>query len=313
MSGPYRLRAVVLSYGQADLTLRCVGSLTRQHLNGPLDIVVVDNASPGDDALTLRARLPRGVSLVISPQNLGYAAGNNIGIRWSGAPRPNAVLVVNNDVELVDEETCAKLVLALTACPERAAVSPLVDTVEAGPRAEEQIQVRRVPGFWTLLVTGSGWLRRLPGLRRRAFLFTYGDQRPYQPGGVYDCETINGSCFLVRTDFLEEIGFLDEGTFLYFEELILGRQMLDRGHIAALTAATRVIHQQGRSTGHGGKRVRLAMLREMVRSEVHYCRKYLNCGAAQILLLYLVRAVDIASKMALVAVKRVGWALRGAH
>ena len=47
---------------------------------------------------------------------------------------------------------------------------------------EEQIQVRRVPGFWTLLVTGSGRMRRLPGLRRIAFRFTYGDQRPYQPG-----------------------------------------------------------------------------------------------------------------------------------
>ena len=47
MSGEYRLRAVVLNYGQAALTLRCVESLTRQRLDGPLDIVVVDNASPG--------------------------------------------------------------------------------------------------------------------------------------------------------------------------------------------------------------------------------------------------------------------------
>ena len=59
--------------------------------------------------------------------------------------------------------------------------------------------------------------------------------------------------------------------------------MLDHGRIAVLTAATRVVHQQGRATGHGGERVCLTMLWEMVRSEVHYCRTYLGSGVAQLL------------------------------
>ena len=127
---------------------------------------------------------------------------------------------------------------------------------------------------------------------------------PIQPGGVYECESINGSCFLVHADFLKEIGFLDEGTFLYFEELILGRQMLDHGRIAVLNAATRVVHQQGRTTGHGGERVCLTMLWEMVRSEVHYCRTYLGSGVAQLLLLWFVRTVDIAIKKAIQPMKK---------
>jgi GT2 family glycosyltransferase len=91
-----------------------------------------------------------------------------------------------------------------------------------------------------------------------------------------DCESINGSCFVARLDFLDAIGYLDEGTFLYLEELILGRQIRDRNHTACLVTSVRVLHNQGATTGHGGRRVRLSALRWTIASEVHYSRKYLS-------------------------------------
>lgn len=300
--GNVRVRAVVVNYNGAAATLNCVSSLLLQR-HRPLDVAVVDNGSAADDLERLRSGLPAGVLLVRSERNLGYAGGLNLGARSAELARPTYILALNNDLLFPDPCTVTALITALSGDVRRVAASPLITAADVERPAEEQIQVRRVPDFSTLLVAGSGWLRRFPGLRRKAFLFTYGDHLPYQPGRVYDCESINGSCFLVCTDFLEEIRFLDEGTFLYFEELILGRQMLERGRIAALTAVTRVIHLQGQATGHGGDRVRLAMLQEMVRSEVHYCRAYLGSSGGQLLLLWFVRAVDIAGKMALQAVK----------
>ena len=279
MNGPLRLRAVVLNYGRVDLTLRCVESLTRQHVDGPLDIVVVDNGSPGDDALALRARLARGVSLVTSPRNIGYAAGNNLGIRWSGAPRPDVVLVVNNDVELVDEKTCAKLVSALTACPGRAAVSPLVDDRDCPVSPDETTQVQRLPDFATALVMSSFLLRILPPFRPRMKRLSYADLLPLPLGAILETETVNGACFLARQEFLEEIGGLDEGTFLFFEEIVLGAQMKRLGYRAALATTTTVRHDGGATTGTGGSRFRPAMGLEMYRSLRHYCRSYLGTRA----------------------------------
>ena len=279
MNGPLRLRAVVLNYGRVDLTLRCVESLTRQHLDGPLDIVVVDNGSPGDDALTLRARLARAVSLVTSTRNIGYAAGNNLGLRWSGAPRPDVVLIVNNDVELVDEETCAKLVLALTACPERAAVSPLVDDRDCPVSPHETTQVQRLPDFATALVMSSFLLRILPTFRPRMKRLSYADLLPFPLGTILETETVNGACFLARQGFLEEIGGLDEGTFLFFEEIVLGAQMKRLGYRGALATTTIVRHDGGATTGTGGSRFRPAMGLEMYRSLRHYCRSYLGTRA----------------------------------
>jgi GT2 family glycosyltransferase len=292
-----RVRAVIVNFNGSAATLSCVLSLLSQH-HRPLDVVVVDNASAADDLEILRAGLAAGTLLVASKRNLGYAGGVNLGARSAELPRPRYVLALNNDLLFPDPHMVTALIAALGSEIRRVAASPLVDTVDTGMRAEEQIQVRRVPGFWTLLVTGSWWLRRLPGLRRGPARHVYKDQRPYQPGVVYEVESINGSCFLIRADFLEEIGYLDEGTFLYYEELILGLQILERGRIAALTATTRVIHRQGRTTGHGGERIRLAMLKEMVRSEIYYCKKYLRSGSTAVWLLLLVRTLDIASKMA---------------
>jgi GT2 family glycosyltransferase len=222
----------------------------------------------------------------------------NVGARTGERPRPDFMLLLNNDLLLPDPGTIGALIAAVEGGAKRVAASPLVASAGLHVPVESQLQVRRVPDFWTLLVAGSWWLRRLPGLRNLASRFVYAEQRPYRQGVVYDCESINGSCFLIRTSFLEELGFLDEGTFLYFEELVLGHQMVERGRIGALTAAVHVVHALGRATGHGGERVRLAMLREMVRSEIYYCKKYLRGGSIAVWLLLLVRTLDIGSKMA---------------
>jgi GT2 family glycosyltransferase len=308
-----RVRAVVLNYNGAADTLACVASLLRQDY-GPLDIVVVDNASSSSDFAVLQSGLPQGTLLLRSEHNLGYAGGMNVGARVGDLPRPEFVLFLNNDLLLADPRTTGALVSAAEGDARRVAVSPLVAAAGVELPVECQVQVRRVPDFWTLLVAGSWWLRRLPALRGRFLRFVYADHRPYRAGAVYECESINGSCFLLRMSFLEEIGFLDEGTFLYLEELVLGRQMLDRDRTAALTAAVHVVHSLGRATGHGGERIRLAMLKEMVRSEIYYCKKYLRSGSTAVWLLVLVRTLDIASKMAgrplVVVARRCAGALR---
>jgi GT2 family glycosyltransferase len=292
-----RVRAVVLNYNGAADTLACVASLLCQY-HRPMDIVVVDNASSDADFKVLQSGIPQGTLLLRSERNLGYAGGMNLGAKVGDLPRPEFVLFLNNDLLLTDPTTTGALVSAAEGDARRVAVSPLVAAAGVELPVECQVQVRRVPDFWTLIVAGSWWLRRLPGLRRRASRFVYADHRPYHAGAVYECESINGSCFLVRTTFLEEIGFLDEGTFLYLEELVLGWQMRDRDRTAALTAAVHVVHSLGRATGHGGERIRLAMLKEMVRSEIYYCKKYLRSGATAVWLLLLVRTLDITSKMA---------------
>ncbi len=290
-----RLRVVILNYNQPQLTVACASTVLSQSYPS-MDVVVVDNASAPELYSQLREQLPSNIPLIRNETNLGYSAGNNVGARASDIlPAAAFTMILNNDVILKDAHTVAKLIAALKASPERVAVSPLVNNAWIETAPEKQIQVRRDADFLACVVSGSWWLRRLPVLREISDRHVYGDMRPYRRNEDYECDSINGSCFVIRTDFLESIGFLDEGTFLMFEEVILGRQIKQRHKRCCLATSVVVDHLQGASTGRAS-RMPYRTFKEYVRSQLYYCKKYLKVNLPARLLLIAVRALDFLSK-----------------
>lgn len=291
-----RLRVVILNFNRSDLTRHCVQSVLDQQFHGSLDIVVVDNGSSHSEFARLKAVLDPKVALVRSESNLGYAAGNNLGVRTPVFPPPDFLMVVNNDVLLTDKRTCQRLVETLHHS-RAVACSPLVDTAWQGSPAVVQLQVRRVPSFMMVLVSASWWMRRCPGLRRYYESYTYQDARPYRPDELYECDSINGSCFVIRYDYWLRIGGFDEGTFLYYEELILGHQIRSDGLTALLDCAVTVKHEQGATTGLRRQRASLRRLRQQAQSESYYCRRYLGVPSSALKVLSVVRIIDMSSKL----------------
>jgi GT2 family glycosyltransferase len=291
-----RLRVIILNYNRAQSTCLCAESVLLQ-VYSPIDVVVVDNHSSDSEVEILEKALPPQVNLVKCDRNGGYAAGNNVGARLNSLPCPDYVMIINNDAILSDPYTCEKLVRALERDEERVACSPLVNTSSAKLPPEQQIQVRRVPQFWTVVVASSWWLRRFPGLSLMADRYVYQDLRPYRLDQEYDCESINGSCFVIRNDFLKRIGYLDQGTFLYAEEIILGKQIKDWSRTACLVTSAIVRHDQGSTSGHRAGHIRLNTSIEMAKSEIYYCRKYLHSSPFHICLLVAVRITDIITKL----------------
>lgn len=288
------MRVVVLNYNRPQLTIRCARSLLQQ-AGVRVDLVVVDNWSNDAQLRDLRAGLPAGVTLMENPLNLGYSAGNNTGLRAKPSSAEFA-LVVNNDTILGNPRTLEQLVSALKGGDRYAACSPLVRDVGCGVAPERSIQVRRIPGFWELLVVSSSVLRRLPGLSRVYQRQVYADKRPFPLDSVVECETINGCCFLIRTDVLEAIGYLDEGTFLYCEELILGLQLRARGLGCALVTHSCVDHEQGASAGRNAAGATMRGMRRRIKSEVYFARKYLHSGVLAALLIRTVGVTDVLLK-----------------
>jgi GT2 family glycosyltransferase len=291
-----RVRVVVINYSGADLTANCIGSLSRQNW-APVDIVVVDDCSPTKDWQNLQQHLPKGIVLCRTECSSGYARSINVGARLADFPAADFVLAMNNDVILPDRDTILKLVEALQEDARRVAASPLIRHVGANKHPEMAVQVRRVPSFSTLLIAHSAGLRRLPFFRSLLDHYTYADARPYKSGQTVDCESINGALFLIRADFLRQIGYLDEHTFLYMEELILGAQIKRAGRTACLVGSTTIEHLQGAATQSTPSQFRLRMFREQTRSELHYLRCYLAGNLLRRLVLVCVRLGDAIGKV----------------
>ena len=124
-------------------------------------------------------------------------------------------------------------------------------------------------------------------------LFPQYDSRYWGRAHDYEKETfavyaVSGCCFMMSRVCAEMVTPLDEGTFLYDEELIIGIRMERAGLKTVYYPESVVMHKTGRSTG--GIRTNPSAYTYQVCSEIYYCKKYLNMKNWQILPLYLYRA-----------------------
>ena len=189
---------VVLNWNNGDVTVECVESLLGATLDGAT-ILVVDNGSTDASMATFRARLPPPVRLLSLPENLGYAGGNNAGVRAALDAGAGAVLLLNNDTR-VAADFLAPLLTVLNEHADAAAVSSGIMRMDA----PEVLQEAYFDVYW-----GFGLIRRR-GVNAL-------------PGEGFDAvravDAAIGCSLLVRREALEHVGMLDESYFAYHEEV----------------------------------------------------------------------------------------------
>jgi GT2 family glycosyltransferase len=210
-----KVAAVVLSWNGREDTLACLRSLEGEGV----DVIVVDNASSDGtaDAVT-------GAELIRNDRNLGYAGGMNVGIRAALERGAEAVLLLNNDVEV---EPGA--IAALAAAGDGAgAVCPVVVFADAPERV---------------------WYAGASFDPRRGY---NGRHRTEIPRTLAETERICGAAVLIPRATLQQIGDFDEGLFAYVEDADWSLRARDAGLPLRVTAASRVRHKVSASTGGQG-------------------------------------------------------------
>ena len=187
---------VVLAYGDCGLTLACLQSLGRLAYPNA-DLLVVDNGPRGEAAAMVRDQFP-SVALIETGANLGYAGGNNVGLRCALEHGYDYTLLLNNDTE-VAADLVEEMVAVCERSPRFGVAGPTIyyfDQPDTIWSAGGVIDRRR----------GRGLMRGIDELDRGQFA---------QPGAV---DFVAGCAMLCRRSTLEQAGLLDERFFLYFED-----------------------------------------------------------------------------------------------
>ena len=247
--------AVVLNWNGWRDTLNCVHSLLRAE-PAPGRIVVCDNGSTDDslpqldaalraavgDGLqrTDRAGVARtdpttgGVWLVANGANLGFAGGNNVGLRLAlRDPACSAVWILNNDTE-VAPDALAQALARLAAGPEIGLCGSTL--VYAHDRRTVQAWGGSAHSRWTGRTRHLGALRRL-------------DEPPADPAAVEaQMACVVGAAMLVRRAWLETVGLMTEDYFLYYEEIDSAARAGGRFRLGWAPGSI-VFHQEGASIG----------------------------------------------------------------
>ena len=125
---------------------------------------------------------------------------------------------------------------------------------------------RRLPTLRTALVDSTfleKWFPNHPELRRYKVLDCSADE-------ACSVDWLVGACLLVRREMVDEVGYLDEGYFMYSEELDWQKRMRDAGWEATYLPAAQVIHYEGRSSEQAGAATHI----RFSRSKVRYFRKH---------------------------------------
>ena len=284
MSRGQRLTALIVNYNSGAYTWACAVSLELEWQalgrdRADLELIVVDNASPADQAEPLAHLEERGVQVVRSPENLGYAGGMNLGLASSAEDtRPDDLVAILNPDLYFLPGSLGVLVDYISANPHVGAVDPraFIDPA-CGLNLPRNLLPTLVDHTWMALAQMSPALCRAYSRRRlKKALPWWSAEQPLE------AEMLSGCCLFLRRGVVDELPHLMDPRYpLYYEDTDLFRELVARGYKLVHHGGARVLHHWSRSTGLvGGAAETEAGRRYVVSQDAYYRKFYGGLGAA---------------------------------
>lgn len=249
-----RLWVIIVNYRTPAMAVDCLASLAGEIAGLPgSKVMVVDNDSGDGSVSSISSAISeRGwgewAEVVPMARNGGFAYGNNAGLRaaLAAADTPDHILLLNPDTVVVPASLVA-LVAFMEAHPRCGIAGCRIEDGDGSVGCSAHNFPSPVSEFEQGLRFGpvSRWLTKYV-------------VSPPLPSVAHRCGWVSGACMMLRRDVLEQVGLMDEGYFLYFEEVDYCRLAAMHGWEAWFTPEACVVHLEGASTGIDDLRKRRA-------------------------------------------------------
>jgi len=255
------LSVIIVNWNTRDLlagSLESVAPLVRRapgadHRPLAAEILVVDNASTDGSVQMVRERYP-WARLVENAANVGFARANNQALRQSNG---RYAVLLNSDTE-VHPGALETLVQFMEEHPRAGGCGPRLFNADGSLQASCHPMLTPGREFWRLLFLDRLWHRA-----------TYVQER-WDRDTPRPVEVIKGACFLLRRAALDQVGLLDEGYFMYTEEVDLCYRLLQAGWQLWWVPQAEVKHYGAASS----EQMAEAMYLQLYRSKVQFYRKF---------------------------------------
>lgn len=219
---------IVLNWNNWQDTLACLASLRR--LDYPnYRILALDNGSTNDSEIRIREAFPR-IDVIQTGANLGYAGGNNYGMRYALQRGAAFVLIVNPDI-IIEPHALNVLVDTALSHATAAALGPIVRYLDS-PEL-----------LWstgTIINWSHGWILL--------------DNTPVEGIPFRPTVGVAGCCVLLRANALRDVGLFDVKYFLYHEETDLCQRLINAGYSVGVCSEATAFHRPGSSSGENSPR-----------------------------------------------------------
>lgn len=241
--------ALVLNWNNVDDTRQVLLDLKAQDYSN-LEIVLIDNNS--DKRVKECLEDIQGITRLNNDDNLGYAAGNNVGFEYALKNQADLILVVNNDIAIPDKSAVSKLIDALSQEDQDVAVLgvTLLD-----------YYTKEIQQNGTFFFSGK---RHPNGIN--AFRQKLADSDRYYDGAP-------GAFFIIKKEVLEKIGFFDAKLFMYADETDLFFRVWKAGYKVKMVPDIQVLHKGDHSAQLESNRVTYYK----TRNSLYYLKKHKRC------------------------------------
>lgn len=201
-----KLGIIVLAWNGVEFLPQCLGAIKKtDYPQGDLFFILVDNGSDDESLELLKAFRQENpglqVEVVHNPKNLGFAAGNNVGLKRAQELGLDYAITLNQDIQETNPEW-ARL---------------LVETLEQNPKvAAVQARVMRYPDKDKVNCVGNKY-------HFLGFGYTGGNMRDYVAPGepLQEVPYASGSALCLRMELFGKYGGFQEETFMYHDDLEL--------------------------------------------------------------------------------------------
>ncbi len=266
------LSIIIVSWNVKTLLERCLASVLASCQRGTLscEVIVVDSGSTDGSPEMVEQRFPT-IQLIPAGSNLGFTKGNNLGVARSAG---RYILLLNPDTEAIGD-ALPVLVSYMDQHPDIGVVGPRLVL----PDGRIQPSRRRFPTLATAFLESTVLQEWFPRNRVLARYYVQ-DRRDDQE---QDVDWLVGACLLLRREAWQQVGSLDEGFFMYSEELDWCRRAKAAGWRVVYLPSASIVHHEGQSSAQ----VVPARHIYFQSSKVFYFRKHHGLLAAEALRLFL--------------------------
>jgi GT2 family glycosyltransferase len=248
---PINISVVIVGWNAKHYLELCLESLVAAPPRRSMEVLVVDNASTDGTAEMIEAKFP-WVTLIKSPENLGFSKGNNLAI---GQCHGRYIALVNPDV-IVLPGCLDALADFLDQHPKVGNVGPRV----LNPDMTLQSSCRRFPTLWNNFCSATALATKFKNSRIFAgeHMFFFPHDR------TMSVDVIVGCFSMIRRETFDAVGLLDENLFMYGDDVDWCRRCWKAGWEVVFFPGAQAIHDRGKITAPYPVRFALAQQRSVL-------------------------------------------------
>ncbi len=237
-------------------------------------VVLVDNASEDDFSEFVNEVNNSKLIYHQNEQNVGYAAGNNVGLKILKEKKCHIGFIANPDVILGLDS-----IVLISDFLEKNKDYAVASCSRSGANGKITRQYWNLPNYFHACLESLYLFRRY--FEKRMVYISNKVVNDKKESGYIDVDVVGGAFFGCQLSILEEINYLDENTFLWYEENILSHKLHMAGYKVACLTSCHYVHNHLKK-GHGNKNIHF-----FFNSKKYYCKTCLNISRLQMNILCL--------------------------